>query len=65
MIKVKRKYNYITREYFLSNRIICKTNRVTKWYDINNHTITACYWDYWDNPLEPTLGPTCLSAWSK
>lgn len=62
MIKVKREYNYSTKEYFLSNEIVCKTNRATKWYDINKNTTTA--W-YWDNPLEPTLGPTCLSAWSK
>lgn len=62
MIKVKRKYNCSTKEYFLSSEVICRTNRVTKWYDINNHITTT--W-YWDNPSGPTLGPTCLSAWSK
>lgn len=62
MIKVKREYNFITREFFLSNEIVCKTNRVTKWYDISKHSTS--FW-YWDNPLEPTLGPTCISAWSK
>lgn len=62
MIKVKREYNHSAGEYTLSNRVICRTNRVTKWYDIDKHTTTTYYWD---SPLEPTLGPTCLSAWSK
>ena len=62
MIKVKREYNHSTREYFLGTKVTCRTNRVTKWYNINKYTTTT--W-YWDNPLEPTLGPTCLSAWSR
>lgn len=62
MIKGQREFNYSTREYCLSTEVICKTNRVTKWYDINKHTITT---SYWDSPIDPILGPTCLSAWSK
>ena len=61
MIKVKREFNYSTREYFLSNKVICRTNRVTRWYNINNNTITY----YCDSRFEPILGPTCLSVWSK
>ena len=62
MIKAKRGYDLSTGEHYLSTKVICRTNRVTKWYAISKHTDTT--W-YWNNPSEPTIGPTCLSAWSK
>lgn len=62
MIKVKRDYDLSTGEYYLSTKVICRTNRATKWFFINHHHTSD--W-HWGTPLDPTLGPTCLSAWSK
>jgi len=62
MIKAKQAYDYSTGEYFLSTEVICRTNKTNRWYLNSNFTFLRMYWN---NPSEPTIGPTCLSAWSK
>lgn len=44
MIKVKRDYELSTGEYYLSTKVICRTNRATKWFFINHHHTSDWHW---------------------
>lgn len=62
MIKVRQEFNHITGEYYLGTKIICRTDKINRWYLNSRNDIFKMFWS---NPSEPILGPTCLSAWSK
>ncbi|RTL05388.1 hypothetical protein EKK58_08300 [Candidatus Dependentiae bacterium] len=61
MIKALTRYDYTKKALVVSGRIAAKSRLKTRWYTLNS---TQFGW-FWDNPLEPLLAPTCLSAWSK
>ena len=61
MIKAKTQYDYTRKEQVMTTRVEARSRLKTKWYTLKQSHLG---WS-WNNPSEPILGPTCLSAWSK